>query len=488
MNPTIDVIDPTGQIARASLDTTRTDIDAAPDHIYRIARVSIGPGTRVIRDGDDLVVIGLADGRELAIIGFFVKCRPGDVCTLALAGDETRPDATITPATQPINALPDGNYLMFASDRDSPLSPPPTASAVDATSTTQAPVAGIGGGMNWFTIGLIGGVAVLGVAALAGGGGDDEAPSAPVGSDPTARPNGDTSPPTPPIADISPALQDGLLTRAELGAGIRLTGRAESGSTVSIRIIGSNDFILELTTQAAADGRYTASIGANAIPLNGGNFQISVTATDSAGNVSTPTSPFGFVTENTVVAPPPVTPPPATPPPATPPPATPPPATPPPATPPPATPPPATPPPATPPPATPPPATPPPVEPPPVEPPPAAPPPAAPPPVEPPPSAPPPAVPSPVPAPTGPPSGVDSAQTLHLPDLLARSDDLIMASSSLDGSLTLAVAGPASPRSTPIDAPVAAFNTTGSLTISKSPSLAVEIVTAILERQQSPDI
>ncbi len=274
MNTTLEVIDPSGQVARPAMDTQRTEIDAAPGHIYRIhGGQNAGLSPRAVRVGGDLILQGLPDGQELVIVGFFTACRPGDVCTVILDEFAGLPETSITPATRPMGALSNGDFLIFSADQERPVAgaPGPATSAGDVASTDAAwftgwkPVAAVGGGLL-----IIGG-------AAAGS-------SNSVGSD-VAR---DTEAPTAPVVDANPALDDGFLNRGEASAGLTLTGQAEPGSTVTVNLTSVGGFALALTGIADDSGRFSIALPAGRLPQSDGNYSFTVTATDAAGNVSDP--------------------------------------------------------------------------------------------------------------------------------------------------------------------------------------------------------
>ncbi|MEM8578371.1 MAG: Ig-like domain-containing protein, partial [Pseudomonadota bacterium] len=77
---------------------------------------------------------------------------------------------------------------------------------------------------------------------------------------------------------------DNMISGAERADGVILTGTTEPGSTVSVSLGGA-------TVQAvvAADGTWTASYPASAIPEGEYTTGVTVTATDAAGNVATVT-------------------------------------------------------------------------------------------------------------------------------------------------------------------------------------------------------
>ena len=90
----------------------------------------------------------------------------------------------------------------------------------------------------------------------------------------------DDTPPTAPT--ISPVGADGLLGAAAVGKPLAVSGRGEANSLIKLTLGAQN-----LETVVGADGTWAVTLPANALPATG-NATLSVTASDLAGNVSTP--------------------------------------------------------------------------------------------------------------------------------------------------------------------------------------------------------
>ena len=90
----------------------------------------------------------------------------------------------------------------------------------------------------------------------------------------------DDTPPTTPT--ISPVGADGLLGAAAVGKPLAVSGRGEANSLIKLTLGAQN-----LETVVGADGTWAVTLPANALPATG-NATLSVTASDLAGNVSTP--------------------------------------------------------------------------------------------------------------------------------------------------------------------------------------------------------
>lgn len=90
----------------------------------------------------------------------------------------------------------------------------------------------------------------------------------------------DDTPPTAPT--ISPVGADGLLGAAAVGKPLAVSGRGEANSLIKLTLGAQN-----LETVVGTDGTWAVTLPANALPATG-NATLSVTASDLAGNVSTP--------------------------------------------------------------------------------------------------------------------------------------------------------------------------------------------------------
>ena len=90
----------------------------------------------------------------------------------------------------------------------------------------------------------------------------------------------DDTPPTAPT--ISPVGADGLLGAAAVGKPLAVSGQGEANSLIKLTL-GTQS----LETVVGADGTWAVTLPANALPATG-NATLSVTASDLAGNVSTP--------------------------------------------------------------------------------------------------------------------------------------------------------------------------------------------------------
>ena len=90
----------------------------------------------------------------------------------------------------------------------------------------------------------------------------------------------DDTPPTAPT--ISPIGTEGFLGAAAVGKPLAVSGRGEANSLIKLTLGAQN-----LETVVGADGTWAVTLPANALPATG-NATLSVTASDLAGNVSTP--------------------------------------------------------------------------------------------------------------------------------------------------------------------------------------------------------
>lgn len=94
---------------------------------------------------------------------------------------------------------------------------------------------------------------------------------------------------TAPNVTLDPVTKDNVIDIAELNTGFSLTGKtvpAEPGATVSVNLNGTT-----LTGVVAADGSWSIPVSPSVVSgLSNGTYGISVTVTDSAGNMSQPVS------------------------------------------------------------------------------------------------------------------------------------------------------------------------------------------------------
>lgn len=90
----------------------------------------------------------------------------------------------------------------------------------------------------------------------------------------------DDTPPTAPT--ISPIGTEGFLGAAAVGKPLAVSGQGEANSLIKLTLGAQN-----LETVVGADGTWAVTLPANALPATG-NATLSVTASDLAGNVSTP--------------------------------------------------------------------------------------------------------------------------------------------------------------------------------------------------------
>ncbi|HMO06383.1 MAG TPA: Ig-like domain-containing protein [Paracoccaceae bacterium] len=85
---------------------------------------------------------------------------------------------------------------------------------------------------------------------------------------------------------------DGILNAAEVAAGLPITGIAEPGATVSVRLSSG----AVRTTTSASDGTWSVAFGAADLPRGEVSVKATVTATDRAGNVATLAETFAVDT------------------------------------------------------------------------------------------------------------------------------------------------------------------------------------------------
>lgn len=94
-----------------------------------------------------------------------------------------------------------------------------------------------------------------------------------------------------PDVTLSPVSGDGYLNAVEHGAALTLTGTAEQGSSVVVTLNGAG-----YPTTVDADGNWSVTVPAGAVTaLADGTYNVSVQATDAAGNSGTTTLPLVVV-------------------------------------------------------------------------------------------------------------------------------------------------------------------------------------------------
>jgi hypothetical protein len=261
-------------LQRLTLGEGRTRVPARPGSEFKIVDDAgkVIPDTSVKRVDNNLVVEGLPGGRSVEITDFFTACAPSGASSCSLSMAELGSTAVpITPASDPIAALPDGSFLLYGGAN--PGAPAALSAPIIAAADN-----------SWKAIGAgIGGLAIAGLAVGAGGGGG--------GGGSTQ----DTTAPPPPAFTSKSALN---------GLAPTFTGTAEAGARVLVRIdVNQNgnagdagDVTFE--TIALADGTWRISTGDQA-PVQGSwsgrlvdgqSYAVSAIARDIAGNLSTATN------------------------------------------------------------------------------------------------------------------------------------------------------------------------------------------------------
>ncbi|RPH66714.1 MAG: hypothetical protein EHM83_03300, partial [Burkholderiales bacterium] len=260
-----------GAVQRVPLADGATAVPAQPGLRYRLindAGGRVAPAALVKRVDGDLVVEGLPEDKSLSLQGFFTRCTPQDACSLSMENIGGEPDEAVTPATQPVAALPEGGFLMYASGMTASAAAPPRESEF-----SFKPLVGVAGGL-----------AILGAAGGGGGGS-----------------KGGSSDTTPPAA---PVITSGVFTNNPKPV---FAGTAEPGSTLTMTLdVGSNGSSdVTYSTRVASDGSWridtaSATPTAGSLPTiaEGVTTSIAARATDAAGNASPLTT--GTVTLDTI--------------------------------------------------------------------------------------------------------------------------------------------------------------------------------------------
>jgi large repetitive protein len=227
------------------VETTTEGTQVTLDH-SSIVKLHVGRAdiSHYTRSGNDLIV-SLHSGETITLKNFYAADTQG--------------------ASQLV--LEEGNGALWW------IEDPTAAEHYEAISSIDVLMAGSGDGAGGAALWpwVLGGVAVAGGIALAagggggGGGGDDDNNSNP-GNPGNPNTPDTTAPNAPTNLTFSPD-------------GTTVTGRAEPGSTITLKDANGN---LVGTGKTGSDGTFTIELGT---PLTNGE-QLSATATDSAGNIS----------------------------------------------------------------------------------------------------------------------------------------------------------------------------------------------------------
>lgn len=253
-------------LLRTPLVTGVTLVQAQPGLTYRVVNDfggRVAHSALIKRVDDDLRIEGLPQDRNVSLEGFFSRCGPDDSCALSMENIGGTATETVTPATPPVTALPEGGTLMYASG-----APIATVAPSAESGLSFKPVVGIAGGLA---------IAAAGAGGGGGGGG-----------------SGDSTPPP------APEITSGTFTRLAQPV---FTGTAEAGSRVTLTVFASSPVTWE--TSAATDGTWridtatdSPKLGTPVTLVEGVPVSLSVIATDAAGNASPITS--GSVTLDSI--------------------------------------------------------------------------------------------------------------------------------------------------------------------------------------------
>ncbi len=156
----------------------------------------------------------------------------------------------------------------------------------------------------------VGGAALAGTAAVAalGGGGDDDDddddnpgddPDGPGGPGPNGGPGPDTTPPALSVDEGVVGSND-VFNRVDHADGVELSGQGEPGSTVVVETEGYNGQTVSQTTTVDANGDWDVVFPASDIRTGEYFNDVTITATDAAGNTATVTDQIQIDTETAV--------------------------------------------------------------------------------------------------------------------------------------------------------------------------------------------
>ncbi len=223
-----------------------------PDRISTISRSGVA--------GRDLVVV-LTDGTQIVISNYFSDDAGAEASELVLQDSSG--------SLWWLRVDPETGGFLLVGDEAIPVASALGVSSGEGAAVGAAEASAAEGGSK-LAIGLGLGALALGVAAAGGGGGSGSGGTPPPTTPPPSPPPTDTTPPAPPTGQFD-------------ATGSTLRGTAEAGSTVNVYDAAG----MRLGTAVAGpDGTYTITF---VPPLTAGQV-VTVTATDAAGNVSSPTT------------------------------------------------------------------------------------------------------------------------------------------------------------------------------------------------------
>lgn len=289
-----DLTQPTGEVSRIELKPGSQRLRVLAGDRYRIIdEQGNTPDGLVIRRYDNhLLVDDDRTGTHVELTDYYGRCSISAPCVLEL-GAADGSVVQITPASEPIRAMTDGSFVLYQGGNGAggvaPLAAPTETGGGDWNS---------GAGVNGWLIGggVLGLLAVAGLAGGGGGGSDSPvavspSPPAPTPPAPTPvpPPAGDTTPPD------APQITSGAVSNQPHPI---LIGKAEPGSTVqaSYDLNGDGQPDLVYRTPAGADGSFTLDLAtarptSGALPPGGladGRVAVSVVAIDASNNASPP--------------------------------------------------------------------------------------------------------------------------------------------------------------------------------------------------------
>lgn len=277
-----DLTQPSGEVARIELKPGLQRIRVVPGDRYRILdeRGEPPPGLLVRRYENHLLVDDAAGTIKVELSDYYGRCSVSSPCILEVGETGGQP-VLVTPATEPIQALTDGSFVLYQGGSGvGPLA-------------TAAPEGGEGLSTGWIVGGLVGGLALAALAGGGGGGGDSQ----PTGVSPS--PPAPVPPAPPPSAVDTTAPAQPQLTSAKEATTTRpvLSGVAEAGATVRVAFDTNRDGTSEAVfdTIAGADGQWqldlasarpaTGALPGGVLP-DGARTAVTVVAIDASANVS----------------------------------------------------------------------------------------------------------------------------------------------------------------------------------------------------------
>ncbi len=275
-----------GSVTRTPLQSQATKVGAWPGGKVKVVDSATGKapaGISAKKVGDSLVVDNLPEGKTVEITKFYTDCSPATPCSLVIDPADGGQAAAITQTSAPVAALADNQALMYG-----PASGAGAAAAVAGIPTSV----------------IVGGLALVGLAAAGGGGGGSSSSTTPT---PPPAPTDTTAPAAPTLALVagsdSGTAGDGITSDGTPTVRVTLAGTGATapvaGDTVKLYVgstqVGSAVLSASDITAGYVDVTAT-SLGAD------GAKTLTATVTDASGNASVLSGGLAITVDSTAPA------------------------------------------------------------------------------------------------------------------------------------------------------------------------------------------